>query len=354
MATAPALSHQSTPAFGGATTVPMSGLRKAAILVVALGDQMAKEIFHTLSPADLRQVVAEIAQLGEVPGHELAHVLAAFSDQLAAVQYSLRGGADCASRLLVQAFGPDRAAQTLHEVNVTGNRSRADLSLLQRMEPQQIGRFLENEHPQTIALVIAHLDGKKGSALLMHLDPALRVETVLRLAEMRQFSPEIAQKVGMMLHARMESVGPADRKSYAGFKAAAELLNRLDTPATKAILEELERQEPRLAIGIRNQMFTFDDLLTVPEASIREIVASADKQVLARALHKANEALRAHLFKAMSARAVEMLKDDMETMGPLRGKEITAAQQEILALANSLEAEGRVTLRIETEDEVAD
>src|SRR6185437_12344946 len=159
MATAPALAQQSTPAFGGATTVPMSGLRKAAILMVALGDQMAKEIFHTLSPADVRQVVAEIAQLGEVPGHELAYVLAAFSNQLAADQYSLRGGADCANRLLVQAFGPDRAAQTLHEVNVTGNRSRADLSLLQRMEPQQIGRFLENEHPQTIARDVHLVEG---------------------------------------------------------------------------------------------------------------------------------------------------------------------------------------------------
>jgi flagellar motor switch protein FliG len=354
MATAPALSQQSTAAFRGEASARMTGLRKAAILMVALGDQMAKDLFHTLSSSDVRQLVAEIAQLGEIPGHELAQVLAEFSDQFAADQCSLRGGADCANRILVQAFGPDRAAQTLQEVNVTPNHSFTDLSLLQRMEPQQLSRFLENEHPQTIALVIAHLDGKKGSTLLMHLDPVLRVETVRRLAQMRQFSPEMAQRVVMMLHKRMQSVGPADRKSYAGFKAVAELLNRLDTTATKAILEEIERQEPKLAVSIRNQMFTFDDLLTVPEASIREIVAAVDKQILARALRNANEALRAHLFKAMSTRAVEMLKDDMESMGPLRAKEISAAQQEILTLAGSLEAEGRVTLRIETEEEIVD
>src|SRR6185312_5146428 len=338
----------------GRTPTHMSGLRKAAILMVALGEQMAKELLHALSASDVRHIVAEVAQLGEVSGHELAQVVAEFSEQFAAHPSSLRGGAECASRLLVHAFGADRAAQTLQEANVSPNQSHADLSLLQRIEPQQLTRFLENEHPQTIALVIAHLDGKKGSALLMHLDPALRVETVRRLAEMRQFSPEMAQKVGMMLHKRMQSLGSTERKSYAGFKAVADILNRLDTPATKAILEEIERQEPKLAVGIRNQMFTFDDLLAVPETSIREIVAAADKQVLARALRNANDALRAHLFKAMSTRAVEMLKDDMESMGPLRAKEITAAQQEILALASSLETEGRVTLRIETEDEIAD
>jgi len=332
----------------------MTGLRKAAILMVALGEQAAKEIFQALSDTDARLVIMEIAQLGEVPGHDLAYVLAEFSAQVSADQYTLRGGTEFANRLLVQAYGTDHAAQTLLEVNALRDRTHADLSLLQRMEPQQLGRFLENEHPQTVALVVAHLDSKKGAALLMHLEPTMRVETVRRMAEMRPFSPEMAEKVSTMLHKRMESVGPTGRKSYAGFKAVAELLNRIDTPASKSILEEIEKQEPKLAIGIRNQMFTFEDLLTVPEASIREIVAAVDKQVLARALRSANDDLRAHLFKAMSTRAVEMLKDDMESMGPLRAKEITAAQQEVLALASSLEAEGRVTLRVELEEELAD
>jgi flagellar motor switch protein FliG len=332
----------------------MSGTRKAAILMVALGDQLAKDLFHALSASDVRQIVMEIAHLGEITGPELMEVLADFSAKSSTDQTSLRGGPEFANRLLVHAYGQDGAAQTMMEVSTLREHARADLSLLQKMEPQQLSRFLENEHPQTIALVIAHLDGKKGSALLMLLAPALRVDTVRRLAEMRQFSPEMAQKVGMMLQKRMDSVGPTGRKSYAGFKAVAELLNRIDTPACKSILEEIERQEPKLAIGIRNQMFTFDDLLTVPEASIREIVAAADKQILARSLRNASEDLRAHLFKAMSTRAVEMLKDDMESMGPLRAKEIAAAQQEVLALASSLEAEGRVTLRMEAEDEVAD
>lgn len=281
-------------------------------------------------------------------------MLAEFSAGIATDQYSLRGGTEYANRLLTEAFGPDRAAQTLKEVQASPGHAHADLSALQRLEPQQLSKFLENEHPQTVALVLAHLDGKKGSALLMHLSPALRVEAVRRLAEMRQFSPEMASRIGTMLQKRVSAVGQTGRKSYAGFKAVADLLNRVDTPASKSILEEIERQDPKLAVGIRSQMFTFDDLLTIPEASIREIVAAADKQILARALRNASEDIRAHLFKAMSSRAVEMLKDDMESMGPLRAKEIAAAQQEVLALANSLEAEGRVTLRIETEEELGD
>jgi flagellar motor switch protein FliG len=225
--------------------------------------------------------------------------------------------------------------------------------MLQKMDPLQLSKFLENEHPQTVALVLAHLDPKRGSTLLMHLDAKLRVETVRRLAEMRQFSPEMAHKVGVILHKRMEAMGSTGRRSYAGFKAVADMLNRLDMVSSKSILEEIEREEPKLAIGIRNLMFTFEDLLTVPEASIRELVAGVDKKVLAIALKGAKENLKAHLFKAMSTRAVEMLKDDIDAMGPVRSKEVARAQQEMLVYANTLEAEGRITLKIEADDELA-
>ena len=145
-------------------------------------------------------------------------------------------------------------------------KTHGDLAMLQKMDPQQLSKFLENEHPQTVALVLAHLDPKRGSALLMHLDAALRVETVRRLAEMRQFSPEMAQKVGVMLHRRMEAMGSSGRKSYAGFKAVAEMLNRLDRCRARPFWKRLSTKEPKLAIGIPQLMFTFEDLLTVSEA----------------------------------------------------------------------------------------
>jgi flagellar motor switch protein FliG len=151
----------------------------------------------------------------------------------------------------------------------------------------------------------------------------------------------------------MEGMGSGGRKSYSGFKAVAELLNRVDQTASKVILEEIEHEEPKLAIGIRNLMFTFEDLLTVPAESIREFVAAADKRVLAMALKGGRENLKAHLFKAMSSRAVEMLKEDMDVMGPVRMKDVGIAQQELLALARQLESEGRMMLKMGADDDLA-
>jgi flagellar motor switch protein FliG len=341
------------PARPGTALNGMPGLRKAAILMVAVGDELAKILFKSLSKADVQQVTNAISTLGDVPPEQLLQVLTEFYGLLQTKQYMVRGGPEYASRLLAETFGAARSAELLVEAQNMREQTSGDLSLVQKMDPEQLSKFLENEHPQTVALVLAHLDPKRGSILLMHLDKELRVETVRRLAEMRQFSPEMAHKVGVILNRRMEAVGSNGRRSYAGFKAVADMLNRLDQDASKGIIEEIERQEPTLAINIRNLMFTFEDLLTVPEVSIRELVGAVDKRVLALALKGSKEDLRAHLFKAMSTRAVEMLKDDMETMGPVRTKEVARAQQEMLTLARTLESEGKITLKIEADDELA-
>jgi flagellar motor switch protein FliG len=188
--------------------------------------------------------------------------------------------------------------------------------------------------------------------VLMQLPTTMRVDVVRRLAEMRQFSPEMAQTVAMVLHGRMEGMGSGGRKSYSGFKAVADLLNRVDQTASKGILEEIEHDEPQLAINIRNLMFTFEDLTTVPQESIRAFLAAVDKRTLAMALKGGRENLKAHLYKAMSSRAVEMLKDDMEALGPVRMKDVGLAQQELLAVARQLESEGRMMLKMEAEDDL--
>src|SRR5579863_7933067 len=230
--------------------------------------------------------------------------------------------------------------------------SQGNLAKLQRTDPQQLGKLLDSEHPQTIALVLAHLDPRKASQVLESLSEEHKVVSIQRLAEMRQFSPEMAQKVAHILHRRLESMGDSARKSYSGFKAVADLLNRLNADESKRILETIEEGQPELALSIRNLMFTFEDLLTVPAATIREIVAGVDKRQLAMALRGANEDLRAQIFKAMSSRAVEMLKEDMEVLGPVRSREVAQAQQEILNLARRLEAEGKVVLKLESGEEM--
>jgi len=330
----------------------MKGLRKAAILMVALGEDLAKSLFQSLSDPDVRRLTDEITRLGEVPALHLTQVLTEFYGLLETREHMLRGGPEYALKVLTEAFGTERAEALLGQIRGMQQRSSGDLALLQRMEPRQLSTFLENEHPQTMALVLAHLDAKRGSMVLMHLKESVRVDVVRRLAEMRQFSPEMAQTVAQVLHRQMEALGSSGRKSYSGFKAVAELLNRLEPVASKGILEEIETSEPKLAIDIRNLMFTFEDLLTVPPQSIRELVGALDKRVLAMALKGAKNNLKAHLFQAMSSRAVEMLKEDMDVMGPVRGRDVSAAQQELLALARKMEDEGKIILKIEADNDL--
>ena len=330
----------------------LSGVRKAAILLVAVGEELAGEILRVLPETDVQRLTEELADLRGISPELSAEILEEFWQLLETQGFVLHGGLDFASRLLKETFGEERAKDLLMLVRRSQEAAQGNLAKLQRTDPQQLGKLLDSEHPQTIALVLAHLDPRRASQVLDNLCEEHKVVSIQRLAEMRQFSPEMAQKVAHILHRRLENVGDGARRSYSGFKAVADLLNRLNADESKKILETIEEGEPELALGIRNLMFTFEDLVTVPAATIREIVSGVDKRQLALALRGANEELRAQIFKSMSSRAVEMLKEDMEVLGPVRSREVAQAQQEILNLARRLEAEGKVVLKLETGDEM--
>ncbi|WP_419806618.1 flagellar motor switch protein FliG [Terriglobus sp.] len=332
-----------------AAATSQRGPRKAAILLMALGETDAKPILRSLQAAELQKVTEEIATIRDVTPEEKAAVLLSFYQLQQAQEFVLHGGPEHAQRLLTEAVGRQRAEDLLREVHGATATVQADLAELQKMDPAHLSKFLEGEHPQTVALVLAHLNPKRGSVVLMQLPETLRVDAIRRLAEMRQFSPEMAQKVANILYKRIQALGSHGRQNYAGFRAVADLLNRLDQNASKSILEQIETNEPGVAVNIRNLMFTFNDLLTVQPNSIRELVGAADKRVLALALKNADENLQAHLFRAMSSRAVEMMQEDMESLGPVRGKDVAQAQQELLALARKLEAEGKMTLKVEVD-----
>jgi flagellar motor switch protein FliG len=330
---------------------PLTGVRKAAVFLVAVGDELGKKILQNLTEADVQRLTEEIAELRSIPPELSLQVVEEFHEMVETQTYMVHGGLDYATKLLVDTFGKQRAEDLLGLVKRAQEASQSDLSMLQRVDPQQLGKFLESEHPQTVAIVLAHLDPRKGSVVIDSLSEERRVDAIRRLAAMRQFSPEMAQRVAMILHRRLENMGDTGRRSYAGFKAVADLLNRMDSEQTKKILDEIEAADVATALSIRNLMFTFEDLVTIPPASMREIVSTADKRQLALALRGAHEDLRAHVFSAMSSRAADMLKEDMEVMGPVRGREVAGAQHEILALARNLEAEGKVILKLEQGDD---
>jgi flagellar motor switch protein FliG len=330
----------------------MTGLRKAAVLLVAVGEESAKEILRALPEVDVQRLTEELAELRGITPEISAMIMEEFWELLETQGFVVHGGLDYASRLLEETFGKERADDLLALVRRSQEAAQGNLAKLQRTDPQQLGKLLDSEHPQTIALVLAHLDPRRASMVLDNLSEDHKVLSIQRLAEMRQFSPEMAQKVAHILHRRLENVGDTARKSYSGFKAVADLLNRLNAEESKKILETIEDGQPELALAIRNLMFTFEDLVTVPPQTIREIVSGVDKRQLALALRGAKDELRAQIFKSMSSRAVEMLKEDMEVLGPVRSREVAQAQQEILNLARRLEAEGKVVLKLETGDEM--
>ena len=334
------------------TATHTPGLQKAAILLVVLGEEAASHIYRNLPETDVQRLTRRIAELERFKPETAIAVLEEYHQLTVTQGYLADGGPEYAQKLLVKAFGEPTAKRLLEQVANTIDQHAVHLESLQEADPQQLAKFLEVEHPQTIALILAHLNARQASALLLRLPEEVRADTVKRLAQLRQFSPEVAEKVAVALNKRLESLGEQSRRAYAGLKGAAELLNQIEPIKSKSILENIEKDDPKMALGIRNLMFTFEDLLGVPEAGIRELLGQLDKKVLALALRGASEELKNLVFKSMSSRAVDMLKEDMEVLGPVRSREVAQAQQEILNLARRLESEGKVVLKLESGDEM--
>jgi|SRR5271165_1516244 len=334
-----------------ATAVSNPGLQKAAILMVVLGEEAASQIYRHLPENDVHRLTRRIAELERFKPEAAIAVLEEYHQLVVTQGYLADGGPEYAQKLLIKAFGESAAQRLLEQVANTMDQNAVHLESLQDADPQQLAKFLEVEHPQTIALILAHLNARQASTLLLRLPEEVRPETVKRLAQLRQFSPEVAQKVALALNKQLESVGEQSRRAYAGFKGAAELLNQLEPIKSKGILEIIEKDDPKMALGIRNLMFTFEDLLGVPELGIRELLGQLDKKTLALALRGASEELKNLVFKSMSSRAVDMLTEDMEVLGAVRAKDVNQAQREIVDVARRLEAEGKLVLSAESQDE---
>ena len=327
----------------------LSGARKAAILLTVLGEDSAATVFRNLDEKELQRVADEVAGLGTVPVELSLQVFEEYQRITQAQDFIIQGGHDLARRLLVKAFGSNDAESIMQRL--TKARELNPLETLQRAEPAKLARFLEAEHPQTIALILGQIGDRQASALLMSLPQEIRSEAVKRLANLRRFSPAMADKVSSVLAQRLSAVGEQGKRAYSGFQSAADIMNCIDTTVAQEILVDIENDEPTLAISIRDLMFTFDDLLQVGESQVRELTGAVDKKILATALKGTNEPLKNHFFRTMSSRAIEMLKEDIEALGPVRSKDVIKAQSDIVAIARQLEAEGKIVLKGEANDE---
>jgi flagellar motor switch protein FliG len=333
-----------------AETPTLTGMRKAAILLVVLGDEAASAVYKNLPEEDLRSITQEITDLTYISPETAAAVLQEYHRLTITQEYLAQGGPAYASNLLVKTFGEAGAKSLLDQVSQAQEGSMRNLNTLQKADPQQLAKFIQGEHPQTIALVLAHMNAKAAAAVLPLLPEKLRGQAVTRMAQMQQFSPEMVQKISLILSRKMLSLGEQSRRGFGGIKAVADLLNTVDARLSATILEAVEQDSPQLAVSIRNFMFTFEDFLEVPEQSIRELMGQVDKKSLAMALKGASEDLKNHFFKCMSTRAVEMLKEDMDSLGPIRSREVNQAQQDSIAVARKLETQGKMVLKNEADD----
>ncbi|MCL6545768.1 MAG: flagellar motor switch protein FliG [Bryobacteraceae bacterium] len=327
------------------TAVTISPLRKAAVLLLTLGEETSALLMRQLSEDEVQAVSREVARTSAVTPEQAEAVLEEFQQMVLAREYVLKGGLEHARRLLVSAFGPEAAEKILFHLQRTLRSDSEDFTALQKADPQQLARFVQNEHPQTIALIVSQLSPSQAAALLMALPAEIRSDVTMRIANLDQISPEIIGRIASIIHQRLKGLGQLSRQSYGGVRAVAELLNRLDSSVSKEILESIGAQEAGLAEQIRHLMFVFEDLLLIDPNGIKEILSKVDRKLLTVAMKGTSEQLKNHILGCMSQRGREMLLEDMEAMGPVKIREVEAAQQAIIAVVRQLESEGVLSLK---------
>lgn len=320
----------------------LSGVRKAAIVIMALGEEASAKIFKFLHEDEIERVAREVAVLGTVQPETNLAVLDEFSQLVAATEYMTSGGVDHARRLLSKSVGPEVSRRLLDRL-LKSFTSSAGFASLEKTNPQQLSKFILGEHPQTIALILAHLNAGSAAQLVAQLPDDLRADVLLRMASIEEISPEVIARISGVIDQRLKTLGGRKGEQHGGVRAVAELFNRLERNVSQSALERIEASNPEMAVSIRNLMFVFDDLRNVDDTGIREIVNRAAKKTLTIALKGASDDIKQRFLGNMSKRAADLLAEEMELMGAVRLREVEKAQHEIVAIARKLEEEGLIT-----------
>lgn len=329
----------------------ISGTVKSAILLVSLGSETAGPVISNLSDDEIEKISLEIADMKMVSKDLRLKVVKEFYTIIAAQAYMSKGGYGYAKDLLSSALDSGKASDILRKVQ--GAMEKRDFHLLRSIDPLQLANFIQNEHPQTIALIISHLDPSQASAILSRLPDELQIEVALRISLMEPASPEIIAEVEEALESKTASLINAETSSYGGVDSIVNMLIESDRATEKKIIEGIEQEYPEIAESIRNQMFLFEDLIKMGNRDIQAILKEVETADLSLALKVASEELKELIFGNMSTRASETLKEDLEVMGPVKLKFVEEAQQKVVGVVRKLEDEGSIAgARGGGEDEV--
>lgn len=328
----------------------MSGKQKAAVLLVSLGPELSAEVFKHLREEEIEDLTLEIAGLRKIQPEVRDSVLEEFHDLLMAREYLEHGGIDYARELLEKALGPSKAEDIINRL--TASLQVRPFDFARKTDPSQLLNFIQNEHPQTIALILAYLHPEQSGLILSSLPPELQVDVAKRLAKLDRTTPEVLYEIESTLEKRLSAFAVDDYTSAGGIDAAVDILNMVDRTTEKTIIDSLEEEEPELAEEIRKRMFVFEDIITLDDRSIQKVLREVDSKDLAMALKTASEDVASRIYKNMSKRAAEMLKEDMDYMGPVRLRDIEETQQKIVAVIRRLEETGEIVIARGGEDEV--
>jgi flagellar motor switch protein FliG len=321
----------------------LEGLTKAAILLLAVGTERAAKILRQLTAEQVEEVTRELAGLGRVPQPLVQAVVQEFYDLTIASQYASEGGLDYARQILSSTMDGKNAERVLAQIQTQVQKT--PFAFLQRAESDNLLTFIQDEHPQTIALIVCHLAHHKAAEVLGGLPLQKQIEVIKRIANMEQTNPEVIKEVEKGLESRLSNMLVQSMEKAGGVPTVAEVLNLADRATEKAILEGLEAEDPDLVEQIRRLMFVFEDIMRVNDKGIQAVLKEVDNHELALALKTASQELQNKILSNMSERAASLIREDMEYMGPVRVSDVEAAQQRIVDIVRRLEEAGEVVVQ---------
>jgi flagellar motor switch protein FliG len=325
-----------------AKTRKLTGRQKAAVLLISLGPEMSAKIFKHLREEEIEQLTLEIANVRKIEAEQKEEVIEEFHQLCAAQEYIAKGGIDYAKEILEKALGPQKAIDIINRL--TASLQVRPFDFARKADPKQILNFIQNEHPQTIALILSYLEPQQAAMILSALPHGMQSDIARRIAIMDQTSPEIIAQVERVLENKLSQMAVHELSNVGGIDALVQVLNGVDRTTEKTILETLGLQDPELAEEIKKRMFVFEDIVMLDNRAIQRVIREVDMSDLALALKVSSEEVREVVFHNMSKRMVDTFKQDMELMGPVRLRDVEEAQQRIVAIIRRLEESGEIVI----------
>ena len=338
------------PRASSGATDAIGGLQKAAILLIVLGPEKSASIFKHLKEDEIEELTLEIANTRSITPQIKETVLDEFYQVCLAQQYIAEGGIGYAKELLEKALGQDKAVDVISKL--TASLQVKPFEFVRKTDASQLLNFIQDEHPQTIALILSYLSPAQSALIISALPPERQAEVARRIAMMDRTSPDVIKEVERVLESKLASLVNQDFSIIGGVDAIVEILNTVDRGTEKHIMETLEIEEPELADEIRKKMFVFEDILLLDDRAIQRVLRDVDNNDLAIALKGANEEVQNAIFNNMSSRLSVMIKEDMEFMGPVRMKDVEEAQQKIVNIIRKLEDSAEIVISRGGGDEI--